>query len=92
LQQIRDPFSQKIIFKLGGFHILKALAFISCPCTFSPHSPSFNLAIMGIEPSYAWEKGKELTTNPFLFQVIDMISICFIHVLHLKILNSRDYF
>jgi hypothetical protein len=63
-------------------HILKALACVSCPYTLFPHSPSFNLAIMGIEPLFPRGKGKDLTTNPFLFEVIDMISISFIHALH----------
>jgi hypothetical protein len=48
LQQIRDYFSQKIIFKLGKLHILKALAFVSCTCTLFPDSPSFIWPLWGL--------------------------------------------
>jgi hypothetical protein len=42
-------FSQKIIFKWGGLHILKALAFDSCPFPLFPHSPLFNWPLWGLK-------------------------------------------
>jgi hypothetical protein len=63
----KNYFLQKIIFRLSQLDLLPF------SLTFTPlssHSPLFNLAIMGIEPSSPWGKGEEITTKPFLFQMI----------------------
>jgi hypothetical protein len=63
---------QKIRFKLGQLSFLKVFTLLLTLALtpLSPHLPLFNLAIVGIELSFPWGKGKELTTKPFLFQMI----------------------